>query len=619
MISAKPNSPHRQANPHLGAHFGIIASGFVSLVILLAIFEQLGWTHGMLAKAMILLPIALYLAIAIATRTYDIRDFFVCGRRVPPVYNGAVLAVVLIGGTGFFAYPGTLFFLGFDALAIGLGWTAGLFISGLLFVPYLRKAGAYTVPAFLGQRFRSRSLRAGASLLQLPPVALLLAAEMKIAAFVAVLFLPVSYALAVTGIAVLIAVIALAGGMRSLTWSASSAFIVASIGLAVPLIVISVIFTNLPAPQFTYGEMFAPLQRSEIMAGISPVSPEALPNPFPGEAPRTSAKPFLQAFGSIGQIDFLSVFLCLAIGTAALPSLLVRSGVTSSVADQRRSVAWAVLFVALFAASAPALAAFARLLIFQDIAQSQAGALPAWLNELSAFHLLQFGDGDGNGSIGAAELAIARDGVAIALPMAARLPFIFTVLIAAAGFGLAIAASASHLFTLAGSLAEDVAGVFDPQHIALPRLVVAWVAIVALAIGAAMFLALGTIDAMQTASTAFSFAAATFFPVLALAIWWRRATRLGAVVALGLGFAIISTDLAFGGFASGSFHLATAIAALIAATVALAGGLIASEIGPRPTAQEEAYVDELREPGGEALYERAQRRAAMAKDQTSPA
>ena len=63
---------------------------------------------------MMLLPLALYLAIAVATRTYDIRDFFVSGRRVPPVYNGAVLAAVLIGGTGFFAYTGTLFFLGFD-------------------------------------------------------------------------------------------------------------------------------------------------------------------------------------------------------------------------------------------------------------------------------------------------------------------------------------------------------------------------------------------------------------------------------------------------------------------------------------------------------------------------
>lgn len=616
----KPNSPHRQANPHLGAHFGIIASGFVALIILLAMFEQLGWPQGLLAKAMMLLPLGLYLSIAVATRTYDIRDFFVSGRRVPPVYNGAVLAAVLIGGTGFFAYTGTLFFLGFDALAIGLGWTAGLLISSLLFVPYLRKAGAYTVPAFLGQRFRSRALRIAASLMQLPTTALLLAAEIKIAAFIGVLFLPVSYQFAVAGIAAIIACITLVGGMRSLTWSSSAAFIVAAIGLAVPLVVVSVLFTNLPTPQFTYGEMFAPLQRSEIMAGISPVSPDALTIQFPAEEPRPSAKPFLQSFGAIDRIDFLALFLCLALGTASLPSLLLRSGVTSSGADQRRSVAWAVLFVALFAATAPALAAFARLFIFQDIAHNPASALPSWLNDLSAYRLLTFHDGNRDGSIGASELAVARDGVAIALPMAAGLPYVFTVLMATAGLGVAIAAAASHLFTLAGSLAEDVVGTIDPQHAALPRLMVVWVAIAATSISAAVFLAFGDLDVMQAAATAFAFSAATFFPVLALAIWWRRATWLGGACALGLGFGTMCVDLALGGsFYSGNAHLTTAIAALIGATLGLAGGLLGSQFGPRPSAQEEAYVEELREPGGDALYERAQRRASVAKEEPSPA
>lgn len=616
----KPSSPFRQANPHLGAHFGIIASGFVSLVILLAMFEQLGWPPGLLAKAMILMPLALYLAIALATRTYDIRDFFVSGRRVPPVYNGAVLAAVLVGGTGFFAYTGTLFFLGFDGLAIGLGWTAGLLASGLLFVPYLRKAGAYTLPAFFGQRFRSRALRVAASVLQLPPTALLLAAEVKIAAFIAVLFLPVSYQLAVAGVAAVITFITIIGGMRSLTWSSTAEFIVAAVGLAVPLIVVSVMLTNLPTPQFTYGEIFAPLQRSEIVAGISPASPDANAAPFPGEEPVPSAKPFLQPFGAVGQTDFVTLFLCLVLGAASFPSLLLRSGVTASVIDQRRSVAWAVLFVALFAATAPALAAFARLLIFQDVTAAPASALPSWLNDLSAYRLLRVHDGNGDGTIAAAELLIARDGVAIALPMAARLPFVFTVLMATAGLAVAIAAAASHLFTLAGSLAEDVVGSIDPQHAALPRLMAAWVAIAATAISAAVFLAFADLDVLQAASTAFAFSAATFFPALALAIWWKRCTRLGGALALGLGFGTMCLDIAFGGaFGSGNTHLTTAIAALIGATLGLAGGLIGSQFGPKPSAQEQAYFEELRDPGGEALYERAQRRAVAVKEQTSPA
>ena len=337
--------------------------------------------------------------------------------------------------------------------------------------------------------------------------------------------------------------------MRSLTWSASAQFIVSAVGFAVPLIIVSVLLTNLPAPQLTYGEMFEPLKRSESVTGVSPSAPSELATALPREQPGPSAKPFLQAFGAVSQTDFLTLFLCLTLGAAALPSLLARSGVTSSVADQRRSVAWGVFFVALFAISAPALAAFVRLLMFQDIAQAPANALPSWLNDLSAYRLLFTKDANTDGAIEASELFVARDGIVLALPMAAKLPFVCTVLTAAAGLAIALAAAASHLFTLAGSLADDVIRLVDPRSEVLPRLMVAWVAIAATALAAGVFLAFAEIDVMQVAIMAFASAAAIFFPVLLLAIWWRRCTWLGAMLALGLGFATMATAIAFGGCA----------------------------------------------------------------------
>jgi len=603
----------RQANPHLGAYYGIITSVFVSLVICLAMLEQLGWQETWLGRTMMLAPLVLYLVVALGTRTLKVEDFFASGRRVPPVYNGAVLAAVLVGGTGFFAYTGTLFFLGFDALAIGLAWTTGLLVSGLLFVPYLRKAGAYTLPAFLGQRFRSRTLRATASLLQLPSAALLLAAEIKIAALIGVMFLPVSYQLAVAAVAAMITCVTIIGGMRSLTWTASAQFIVSAVGFAVPLIIVSVLYTNLPAPQLTYGEMFEPLKRSEIVAGISPSAPGQLATALPSAQPKPSTKPFLQAFGAISQTDFLTLFLCLTLGTAALPSLLVRSGVTSSVADQRRSVAWGAFFVALFAISAPALAAFVKLLMFQDIAQSQASALPPSLKDLSAYRLVFMQDANADGTIEASELFIARDGIALALPMAARLPFVCTVLMAAAGMAVALAAAASHLFTLAGSLADDVIRLVAPRSGVLPRLVVVWVAIGASALSTGVFLALADIDVVQASISAFALAAATFFPVMLLAVWWGRCTWIGAILALGLGFATMAAKMAYGdAMVAGQFHLTMVVAALIGATLGLIGGLIASLLGPKPSPAVQAYFEELRDPASDGLYDRAQRHAAAA-------
>jgi cation/acetate symporter len=603
------NSRLRTPNPHLGAFYGIITSAFVSLAIMLALFEQLGSGKLWLAYGMLVLPLALYVAVAAVAQTLNVEDFFASGRRVPPIFNGFVLAAVAVGGTGYFAYTGTVFFLGFDALAIGLGLAAGMLAAAILFVPYLRKAGAYTLPSFLGHRFRSRTLRVAASVLLIPPTSLLLAAEMKVASLVAALFLPLTEGIAVIVMAAIIASIALFGGMRSVTWSGSAAFIVGAIGLSVPLIVVSVLITNLPAAQLTYGETFQSLQNLETTSGLSPSEPGPLATALPTATPMPNTKPFLQPFGAIGKADFVALFLCLTLGTAALPSLLTRSGVTATIADQRRSCAWAVLLVSLFAISAPALAAFAKLLMFQDIAQIPASTPPDWLAQLNATGLGHSSDVSGDGVIVASELSIARDAIALTLPMAAKLPFICTLLMAAGGIAIAVAAASCHLFTVAGSIAEDIVRVIDRSG-ALPRLMAAWMAIGAVALAAAVFLALADIDVLHAAITAFAFAASTFFPVLLLAIWWARCTALGAMLAMGTGFAVMALDMAFGGTFGGSGGLAAPVAALIGASLGVAAGVAGSLFGP--AAAESGYFEELREPDGEAIYDRAQRRVAAA-------
>jgi cation/acetate symporter len=600
----------RTPNPHLGAYYSIVASAFISLVVVLAMFEQLGWSRAFLAQALMIVPLALYLVIAVGSRTFQPEDYFVSGRRVPAIYNGFMLAAITVGGVGFIAYTGTIFFLGFDALAIGLGWAFGLFAASVLFVPYLRKAGSYTLPSFLGHRFRSRSLRMTASAIQLPPTALLLAAELKIAALIAALFLPVSFSLAVILIAALIAAIAILGGMRSLTWAGSAQFLVGAVGLAAVLITISVLLTNLPAPQFTYGALLPSLQNAEISAGITPVNPGEIASTLPGPAPLPSMKPFLQPFGILDSFDFVLVFLCIALGTAALPSLLVRSGVTSSLADQRRSTAWSLLFVALFAMTAPAMAAFAKLIIFRDIALTPAAALPAWLVELSHNNLLKAGDLNGDGAIAAAEFLMGRDGVALALPAAAGVPYVLTVLMATAALAIALAAAASHLFTLAASLAEDLYRVLERHH-TLPRIIAAWAAIGASALAVAVFLMIADLDPLKAALLAFAFAGATFFPTLLLAIWWPRFGKWSAMTAMVTGFTVMLLEATFGGaFGFGKPGLSAPLASLIGAALAIVSGIGVSLYLRRPAKIEADYREEMRDPEGETIYDRAQMRAA---------
>jgi cation/acetate symporter len=306
------------------------------------------------------------------------------------------------------------------------------------------------------------------------------------------------------------------------------------------------------------------------------------------------------------------LFLCMALGIASLPSLLVRSGVTGSVADQRRSVAWAVMFVALFAMTAPAIGAFAKLVMFQDIVQVPASAPPPWLSELSGRHLLQSGDANGDGAIGASELHIARDSIATALPLAAKLPYLLTALMAASGMAIALAAAGAHLFTLAASLAEDLYRVLDRRPTALPRLIAAWAAVGASALASAMFLLIADFDPLRAALTALAFAASIFFPILLLAIWWRRCTSQGALAAMSVGFIAMVVETVLGAAGGGHAIIATAMTSLIGAGLGLVAGIGASYIGSRPSEAEASYCEAMRNPSGEAIYDRAQQKVAAA-------
>jgi cation/acetate symporter len=288
----------------------------------------------------------------------------------------------------------------------------------------------------------------------------------------------------------------------------------------------------------------------------------------------------------------------------------VRSGVTRSVGDQRRSTAWALALVALFVITAPSVAVFAKLLMFQDMALAHSSVLPSWLTELGGRQLIQAGDINGDGIIGASELLIARDGIALALPMLAELPYVLTVLMAAAGMAIALAAAGSHLFTLAGSLSDDLYRVLDRRPTALPRLMAAWAAIAASALAIVVFLLVAEVDPLRAAVTAFAFAASTFFPVLLLAIWWPRCTVWGALAAMGTGFLSLLLEIIVGGLFIAHLAVATAAASLIGIMLGLAAGVGASLYGPKSSQAGNAYYEEMRNPEGEAIFDQAQQSAA---------
>jgi len=105
------------------------------------------------------LTFALYIAIAIASRSSSTGEFYVAGGHVNPIANGAATAADWMSAASFLSMAGIIAFEGADGARYLMGWTGGYVLLALLFAPYLRKFGKYTVPDFVGDRYYSQTAR----------------------------------------------------------------------------------------------------------------------------------------------------------------------------------------------------------------------------------------------------------------------------------------------------------------------------------------------------------------------------------------------------------------------------------------------------------------------------
>ncbi len=607
-------SQYRPLNPRLGTHYAIFASAFLALLLILALLEQLGARKLWLSHTMIVVPLILYLVVAALTWTLDLHEFFSVSRRIPPVFGGLALAVTAIGGVGLFALTGSLFLIGFDALALSIGWISGFALAAVLFVPYLRKTGAYTLPGFFRLRFKSPLLGTVGGLLLLPPAVILLAAELRIGAFVTSLFASVSFEIAVfCGAGFIIAILVL-GGLRSLTWTQSVQYIVVLAGLLVPLVVVSVQETNLPMPQLTYGGLLEQTSINEVALGTVPATPAPMLGGLPGERPEPATKPFLQAFGAITQTNFSLLVFCILAGTAVMPSLLLRAGTATHTLQSRRLMGWGTLFLGLFLITAPAYAVFAKYLTLQQIVGVTPSQLPGWIDGLRDAGLANFSDRNGDGVISASELLMSRDGVALSLPIMAGLPFILVVFAATAGIAATLAAGAAHAFAVGTTISNDLYhGMIHRSATPGKRMIVARLSMVLLAVGAAWYVTTNDFDVLRAAICAFSLAGAAYLPALVLSIWWKRTTKWGVLAAMLAGAGVAGAHMVLQ--LSGGVALWPGLSGLLAGALGVPAGLVAgtavSLATPKPSAEMYALADDMRDPSGEALLDKAMRLAPL--------
>src|SRR5258707_11668979 len=239
--------------------------------------------------------------------------------------------------------------------------------------------------------------------------------------------------------------------------------------------------------------------------------------------------------------NFLSLLLCLSLGTASLPHILTRYNTTTSVASARRSVGWTLFFVALFYLTVPVLAVLIKYEILSNLVGHHFADLPQWLTQWRKVEptLISLADTNGDGIVRWSEIQMQPDMVVLAAPEIAGLPYVMSGLIAAGALAAALSTADGLLLTIANALSHDVYyHMVDPTASSQRRVTISKILLLGVALFASYVASLNTGNILFLVGAAFSLAASSLFPVLVLGVFWKRTTKHGAVAGMLAGLSV---------------------------------------------------------------------------------
>ncbi len=258
----------------LKGYYAWYTAGFVLLLIVLAILEREGFPRAWIGYLFMFATIVLYAGIGVMSRTSDVSEYYVAGRRVPAFFNGMATAADWMSAASFISLAGGLYLLGFDGLAYIIGWTGGYCLVALLIAPFLRKFGQYTIPDFLAARYSGRYSGNVVRILAVIATVIVsftyVVAQIYGVGLITSRFTGVDFSIGIfLGLASIL-VCSFLGGMRAVTWTQVAQYIILLIAYMIPVVWMSAKHTNVPIPQVAYGSVLAKLGEREKALNADP-------------------------------------------------------------------------------------------------------------------------------------------------------------------------------------------------------------------------------------------------------------------------------------------------------------------------------------------------------------
>lgn len=430
---------------------------------------------------LIIIAITLGITWWAAKRTRTASDYYTAGGQLTGLQNGLAIAGDAMSAGALLGLTALVFTRGFEGLVYAVGYTTGLPIVVFLMAGRLRKLGRYTFIDVVCARLDGRSIRIFSACASLIIVLFYLVAQMVGAGQLIEILFGIDYLYAVLLVGALMILYVTFGGMMATTW--------VQIVKAVLMISGCVLLCILVLRQtgFSYSALLAD-SVAVHKAGHGILVPTSL------------AKSPLSAF---------SLGIALMLGTAGLPHVLMRFFTVPDAKTARSSVLWATILMNCF---------YAMIFIIGF------GAL--YLLRKNPQFLDSHGGLVGGGNTAALHLAYVLGGDTL---------FGF---LAAVAFATILAVVSGLTLSGATAISHDIFGSLTRRHHGDEKaeMVVMKIAVVLIgALAVALSLAFRTQNIAYMISLAFSISCSSTFPVLILAIYWKRFTTLGALCGGGAG------------------------------------------------------------------------------------
>ncbi|MFH5833370.1 sodium:solute symporter family protein [Halalkalibaculum sp. DA384] len=550
-----------------------------------------GWTYLLVG-----LTFAVYVGIAVWSRAGSTSDFYIAGTGVSPLANGMATAADWMSAASFISMAGLISFMGYDGAVYLMGWTGGYVLLALLLAPYLRKFGKFTVPDFIGDRYYSNLARTVAVICAVIVSFTYVAGQMRGVGVVFARFLEVPVNIGVYIGMLIVFSYAVLGGMKGITYTQVAQYCILIFAFMVPAFFISFQLTGVFIPQIGFGSTLAD-SSTYLLEKLNQLNTDL------GFSEYTS--------GTRSMIDVFAITLALMIGTAGLPHVIVRFFTVPKVRDARKSVGYALLFIAILYTTAPAIAAFARVNLIQTVSNTEYTEVPAWFTTWEQTGLIEFEDKNSDGKIqyvadeNANELTVDRDIMVLANPEIANLPSWVVGLVAAGGLAAALSTAAGLLLVISTSISHDLIkkqiypSISEKMELVWARVAAGFAVIVAgyFGINPPGFVA-------ATVALAFGLAAASFFPAILLGIFDKRMNREGAITGMIVGILLMlfyMIKYKLGGFGGGTeadwwFGISPEGFGTIAGLVNLVVAFTISRLTSTPPEDVQEMVEQIRYP-----------------------